>query len=190
MTRWIAAALLLAIGSPAAAQEAIVDRARALRVAGQLDASERMLTDFLARNPNHYRAHYNLGLVYEARGIRAPAGAQRSALYRTGAAHLERALKVRPANEADFTIYNSLGVMYLGVPDLAAAERSFAIGLQNQARLTPASRGKLLSNVGYLFALKGDMPRSQAMLKQAAALGSAPAQSNLSKLERAGLVKK
>jgi tetratricopeptide (TPR) repeat protein len=190
MTRGLAAALTLAIATPAAGQEAVVDQARGLRMAGNLDGSERMLADFLRRNPSHYRAHYNLGLVFEARAVRAPPGRQRSALYRQAASHLERALQVRGKAEADYTIYNSLGVMYLGVPDLGAAEKAFSTGLQNQSRLSSGSRAKLYSNVGYLFALKGDMPRSEAMLRQAAALGSAPAASNLSKLERAGLVKR
>lgn len=186
--RAVSLLLLIAVASPVLAQPAI-DQAREHRLAGRLDQSERMLATYLRANPTSYRAHYNLGLVFEARAMGEPPGPRRAAHFKTGAAHLERALRVRTADESDFTIYNTLGVMYLGIPDLANAERAFSIGLQNQARLPTASRAKLYSNVGYLFALKGDPARAETMLAQAAALGSAPARANLSKLNSAGLTK-
>ncbi|HMG47412.1 MAG TPA: hypothetical protein VK614_08135 [Allosphingosinicella sp.] len=172
------------------AQASTFEQARQARFAGRIDDAERLLTITLQGEPNNYLALYNMGLVYEARAVRAPAGEQRLGHYRTAASWLERAFRSpgRSAAGADaYTIFNSLGTMYLGLGDLNRANLYLQQGLTNQARLNDFSRGRLYGNLGYLYALQGDSRRARQFFEQGARLGSAFAQENLRRFNAAGI---
>ena len=176
-------AAALAQGSP-------LDRARTARSSGRADDAERLLAVTLRNEPNNYLALYNMGLIYEGRAVRAPAGEQRLRHYRTAAMWLERAFRSpgRGAAGADgYTIFNSLGAIYLGLADLNRANLYLQQGLSNQNRLSNSSRGELYGNLGYLYALQGDSGRARQYFSQGARLGNAFAQENLLRLDRAGI---
>lgn len=179
-------ALLLASGTAASAaaqsQVPLLEQARQARFAGRIDDAERLLNIALRSAPNDYMTLYNMGLVYEARAVRAAPGESRLQFYRTAAAWLERAFKApgrSAAGQDAFTIYNSLGTMYLGLGDLSRANAYLQEGLRNEARLSDFSRGRLYGNVGYLYALQGDPKRAQVYFQKGAALGSAYSRENL-----------
>lgn len=192
--RWLAiliatAAIQLPCGV-AFAQGSALEQARTARFAGRIDDAERHLTSALRSEPNNYLALYNMGLVYEARAVRAPAGEQRLRHYRTAAAWLERAFRSpgRAAAGADtYTIFNSLGAMYLGLGDLNRADVYLQQGLRNQSRLSDFSRGRLYGNLGYLYALQGDTRSARQFFEQGARLGSAFARENLRRFNEAGI---
>jgi tetratricopeptide (TPR) repeat protein len=172
------------------AQASALDQARAARFAGRIDDAERLLTIALRTEPNNYLMLYNMGLVYEARAVRAPAGEQRLQHYRTAAGWLERAFRSpgRASAGADaYTIFNSLGAMYLGLGDLNRADDYLQQGLRNQNRLNNSSRGRLYGSLGYLYAVQGDARRARQFFEQGARLGNAFARENLERLDRAGI---
>ncbi len=161
----------------AQAQTDPVARAKTLRYAGQLDQAESVLAGVLKTNPNHYLANYNMGLVYEARAQRVAPGIAKNAALATSAQWMEKALAIRvKTNEPEFTIYNTLGYVYLQQNNLIGADRVLNQGLPYANRLTPASRAKLYNNLGYLQARKGDRAGSIRYFNMASSVGATPSQ--------------
>ena len=137
----------------AVAQSASLEQARQARFAGRIDEADRLLGQILTRDPSNYLALYNMGLVYEARAVRARPGEPRLKHYRTAANWLERAYKSpgRANAGADtYTIYNSLGAMYLGLGDL------------QKSRTIPAARVAEFQAVERFF--KGSPLRQSGLL--------------------------
>jgi tetratricopeptide (TPR) repeat protein len=186
----LAGLIATAVATPVFAQGSAVEKARVARFAGRIDEAERQLDIALSADPSNYLALYNMGLIYEARAVRAPAGEARLRYYRTAANWLEKAFQSpkRASAGADaYTIFNSLGAMYLGFGDLQKADSYLQQGLKNEARLTAFSRGRLYGNVGYLYALQGDTKRARMYFAKGAGLGSGFAQENLRRLDAAGI---
>ena len=186
----VAGLVASALAPPALAQGSSgwVEKARTARFAGRIDEAERYLQAALRADPRNYMALYNMGLVYEARAVRAREGEARLRHYRTAASWLERAYRSpgRGSAGADaFTIFNSLGTVYIAAGDLQKADLYLQEGLRNEARLTPFSRGRLYGNVGYLYALQGDPKRARDYFARGASLGSAFAKENLRRLDAA-----
>ncbi|HEY0627131.1 MAG TPA: tetratricopeptide repeat protein [Allosphingosinicella sp.] len=172
----------------ATAQPSVLEQARTARFAGNIDEAERLLTAFLRSDPNHYLGLYNMGLVYEARAVRAPLGKARLSYYRTAAQWLEKAYRSpgrRTAGADAYTIYNSLGTMYLGLGDLTNAARYLNEGLKNEGRLSNFSKGRLYANLGYLHALQGDIPQARRYFQAGAQLDSDFAKESLRRLDAA-----
>jgi Flp pilus assembly protein TadD len=190
-TLLIASCLAAAAPLPIAAQTPLqaVDLARTARSAGRFQEAERLLRIALKSEPGNYLALYNMGLVYEAYAIRAEPGDPRVRHYRTAAQWLERAFaspqRVHAGPHA-YTIYNSLGAMYLGAQDISNAARYLEAGLRHEAQLKPDSRGKLYGNLGYLYALRGDLRRARTFFEKGAKLGSSYSAQNLARLGNAG----
>ncbi len=180
----LAVALVLGAGGAACAQPKSpeLERAKALRDSDP-DCAEAIVRGVLARSPNDYFALYHLGLIIYGRGARAPEGPDRLTQYRSAAAYLEKARAVRPVHgAADATIFNTLGVIYLAAGDLGRAQASFDEGLRNQSMLSPGSRAKLYSNIGYLKTLQGKYAEALPALQQASTLGNADARTNLGRV--------
>lgn len=194
MTRFMHSAIL-AIGialaaTTASAQTSAFERGRDARFAGRLDDAERAFAEVLRTDPNHYRALYNMGLVFEGRAVRAPAGAPRLRHFRMAASWLERAFRSpqrASGGEHALTIYNSLGLIYLALGDLQRANRYLQEGFKNRARLTDFSRGRLFANLGYLYALQGDVRNARRFFSEGSRLGSRFATENLRRLDAAGI---
>jgi tetratricopeptide (TPR) repeat protein len=165
-----------------------LEQARQARFAGRIDDAERLLIVTLRTDPTNYLALYNMGLVYEARAVRAPLGELRLRHYKTAAQWLEKAYRSpgRAHAGADaFTIYNSLGAMYLGLGDLTNARRYLQNGLKYQSRLNDFSKGRLFANVGYFYALQGDIPQARRYFESGANLDSAFAKDSLHRFDAA-----
>lgn len=184
-------ALALAFVSTAAVgEDAAFERGRAARQVGDLDAAERAFQEVLRRDPQHYRALYNMAMVFEGRGVRAPAGSARLAHFRTAAAWLDRAYrspKRATAGEHAYTIYNTRGLIYLALGDLRQARIFLLEGYKHRDRLSEKSRGRLYANLGYLYALQGDRNRALHFFREGAALKSNFATLSLQKLNAAGI---
>src|SRR5437870_936111 len=85
-------------------EKALIARSKELRLdKHDLAAAENLLKDLLKRYPNYYKAHYNLGLVY-----------QEERNYDTAIKELEAAKSIRESeNLQDYSIYNTLGWVYM-----------------------------------------------------------------------------
>ena len=94
-------AFLLIFPALLTAQDSTLEQARQARFAGRIDEAERLLILTLRRDPTNYIALYNMGLVYEARAVRAPAGEPRLRHFRMAAAWLERAYRSPGRRMAD-----------------------------------------------------------------------------------------
>jgi tetratricopeptide (TPR) repeat protein len=172
------------------AQDAPFEQARQARLAGRLDEAEPILTVIVRREPENYLGLYNLGLLYEARAVRAQEGEPRLEHYRTAAGFLERAVR-SPQRQASgshaYTIFNSIGMVYLALNDLNRAHFYLDRGLHYQAQLNDFSRGRLYGNLGYLYALEGDIPRARHYFEEGARLNSNFARENLRRFNEAGI---
>ncbi len=178
--------LMLAAAGPALSQSNPISQARDLRLGGRFDESERILNGVLRQNAGDYMALYNMGLVYEARAARLinTPGPPRVALLRTSAGWLEKALAARTrGNIGEYTIYNTLGYVYLQLGDVANADRVLTQGQGFAKLLTPASRAKFDANLGYLASLKGQPKAALQYFDKAAAGGNRAAQANQSRLK-------
>ena len=188
MIRVVIAATACAVALPAAAQTpsaAFVAGRQALR-AGQLDAAETQLRNALAAKPDDYLTLYNFGLVFEQRSRQAANPAARLDLLRTSADWLEKARAHLPTGPGtDYTIYNTLGFVYIQLGDLSRAEVRLNEGMGFINQLNPVSRGKLQANIGYVRALRGDNNGAARSFDLAARNGNAAAAANLSKLKSA-----
>lgn len=160
----------LAQADPYAAQ---MDRAKQLRVAGDLNGAQQIVDTVLIKSPGHFCASYTQGLIQLDRG-RAQEGVK------TLSATV-RALNGKPA--PDPTIYNTLGWAQMRLGQYDAAEASFKLGYQEQARLPAASRQKLLNNMGLLYRLKGQEPAARQYVQEAAKAGSPQAQVTLKQMK-------
>lgn len=177
-------ALAVATVAPSAAQERApeLEQAKALR-ARNPDAAERIVRGVLSRKPQDYFALYHLGLIEEVRATRLPPGPERLAHYRRSATWLERAKAVRASQGVqEATIFNTLGVVYLGAGEIGLAQGAFKEAVRNEAALTPSSRGKLYSNIGYLKALTGKAEQAVPDLERGAKLGNETARQNLPRI--------
>ena len=159
---------------------------RQARLDGRLDVAEALLRKVLTTAPNDYLALYNLGLVYEARSRQQPKGPARLDLLRTGASWLEKArANLASSPNADYTIFNTLGFVYIQLGDLSTAEARLNEGLRYAPQLSDVSKGKLLGNLGYVRALRGDTSGAAKYLDSAAKIGDSNAISNLQRLKSA-----
>ncbi len=178
------APLLVAVllPTPATAQQDPVARSKELRYAGNLDAAANVLRPVLARDPKHYLANYNMGLVEEARAQRLTGDEKRFRLL-TAAAFMERALAVNAVqNPREYTLFSTLGYVYLQLNDIANADRVLSQGLAFASRLSPTSRSKLYNNLGYLSTLKGDRAAAIRYYDLAKSGGIAGAEANARRL--------
>ncbi|WP_309646487.1 hypothetical protein [Phenylobacterium sp.] len=167
----------LCLAAPAAAQvdpfAAQLDRAKQVRISGDLGGSEQIVRAVLASSPGHFRANYTLGLIQLDRG-------QANAGRLTLTATVDR-LKGQPA--PDPTIYNTLGWVQMRAGQFDKAEASFKQGYAQQARLTPASRQKLLNNMALLSRLRGRDTDALKYTQEAVRAGSPQAQTTLGVLQ-------
>ena len=173
-TSSIIAVALLCISIPAVAQtssvaEREIDAAKSLRLRGEYAAAEQKLNQVLQSQPEHFRATYNLGLAYSQSGKTTQA-----------IQSLERATTLREkSNAQDFTIYNTLGYLYMREGDYASAEKQFLKGLQFKDRLSPNSRGLLTNNLGTLYLSQGKVDQAVPLFQEAVKAGNAAAKINL-----------
>lgn len=152
--------------------DARLNQAKQLRVAGNLAGSERVVQEVLRQSPGHFRATYTLGLIQLDRG-QSEAGVRTLNAAVTG-------LKGRPA--PDPTIYNTLGWAQMKAGRFEQAEAAFKLGYADRARLTPASRQKLLNNMSLLYRLKGQPGVGKQYVQEAARAGSPQAQTTLQQM--------
>jgi tetratricopeptide (TPR) repeat protein len=157
------------------AYEQRLNQAKQQRISGDLSGAQRSVAAVLAADPGHFRANYQLGLIQLDQGRR-----------KDGVATLRKTIEgLKGAPAPDPTIYNTLGWALLQSGQLYAAEKPFLQGYAERARLTPASRAKLLNNMGLLYRLMGRNDLSSRYVSEAAAGGNVPAQQTLARTQSA-----
>lgn len=186
ITSILATALFVAeLATPALAQTDPVALAKIQRSAGQLDQAEATLRNILKTDPNHYLANYNMGLIYEARAQMLQA-TERTPLLLISASWLERTRTLRnnpKLNIQEYTIYNTLGYVYLQLREITKAEAVLTEGKQYEMLLSATARAKLNNNFGYLASLKGDRAAASVYFNKSARIGNPVAQRNVARLK-------
>lgn len=173
----VAAIATLSLATAALAQtdpySAQMDRAKQLRVAGDLNGAQQIVSSVLKASPGHFRASYTQGLIQLDHG-------QAQDGVRTLSATVRR-LNGQPA--PDPTIYNTLGWAQMRLGQYDAAEASFKLGYAEQARLPAASRQKLLNNMSLLYRLRGQETTARQYVQEAVKAGSPQAQVTLKQMK-------
>jgi Flp pilus assembly protein TadD len=128
----------------------------------------------LSHQPNHFAAHYNLGLALTEQKD-----------YSKGIAALERARELREKEKLkDVTIYNSLGWAYILAGQNTDAEKYLLIAEKNETQLITASQARVYNNLGWLYLTTGQLDKARSPLEHASTrLNSATAKQNLALLE-------
>lgn len=106
-----------------------------------LDGAEKILLEVLGKYPNYYKAHYNLGLVYQDKSN-----------YDAAIQELEKARAIREKqNLAEYSIYNTLGWAYMLQGNKNKAEESYFLGLKYKAQNTSESNRRLYTNMAWFY---------------------------------------
>lgn len=140
-------------------EKALVTRSKELRLdKHDLAAAESVLKDVLKRYPNYYKAHYNLGLVYQEEGN-----------YDSAVSELETAKSIRESeNLQDYSIYNTLGWVYMQKGETKTAENYYLQALQYESKNSPDSNTRLYNNLGWFYYTLGKPDEAQKYVDVAA----------------------
>jgi Tfp pilus assembly protein PilF len=133
-----------------------VNDAKEKQVNGRdLDLAAAELRDVLTKQPNYYRALFNLGLIYQSQG-KADEALQT----------LLKAKQIRDENHIpDSAILNTVGWAYLAAGKLDAAESALLEALKEQPQNSPTNE-RVLNNLGYLYLQKGETDKAKSFLRQ------------------------
>ena len=170
------------------ADSLIVDQAKSLRLERKFDAAIEQLKPLIKREPEYYRAMYQLALACAERAQSADkqAGDIENAdkWFRTAIAQKERLSAVgKPLNE--YTIYNSYGWFLMETGHFKEAEASLLKGLNEIDKLpTVQSQQRVLNNLAIVYKRQGRFDEAADLSKKAIALGSITAQKNLIELQQ------
>jgi Tfp pilus assembly protein PilF len=150
-----------------------VDEAKEKQVNGSdLDQAESILSDVLKRQPNYYRALYNLGLVYQSKGENEKAI---ETLKQAEAIRYEQGIP-------DNSILNSLGWTYMNGGDLDKAEDYLKAAYATQSENSPVTNERIVNNLGFLYLQKGQTVEARKYLNEAKEKYKSAAAENILKL--------
>jgi Tfp pilus assembly protein PilF len=133
-------------------EKALVTQAKESRLdQHDLAAAENVLKDVLKRYPNYYKAHYNLGLVYQEDGH-----------YDSAISELETARSIRESqNLQDYSIYNTLGWVYMQKGEMTTAEKYYLKALNYESKNSPDSNTRLYNNLSWFYYTLGKPDQAQ-----------------------------
>ena len=121
-------------------------------------AAEKVLLGVVQRYPDYYKGHYNLGLVYQEKGD-----------YERAIAELERAKSIRESqNLTDYSIYNTLGWVWMLKGDTTAAEGYYKLALQYESKNTPDTNTRLYNNLSWFYYALGKPDEARKYVNVAA----------------------
>lgn len=132
-------------------EKKLVTQAKALRLQEHDDAAEKILEDVIARHGDYYKAHYNLGLVYQDQGD-----------YDRAVAELDKARSIRESqNLAEYSIYNTLGWCYMLKGDTKSAEKYYTVALQHESENSRDTNIRLYNNLSWMYYHMGNVDEAR-----------------------------
>ncbi len=127
------------------------------RARGDLAAAKRQLHELLEHKPDYYLANYNLGLVYL--DLKLP---------ELAVEYLEKAAAIRTRQGInDYTIYNTLGWVYMSLKRYTDAERSYLRSIDYEASNSEELNRKTYQNLGALYYILQDTQSARKYLNVA-----------------------
>ncbi len=170
------------------ADSLIVDQAKSLRLERKFDAAIEQLKPLIKREPEYYRAIYQLALACaeRAQSVNKQVGDIENAdkWFRTAIAQKERLSAAgKPLNE--YTIYNSYGWFLMETGRFKEAEASLLKGVNELDKLpTVQSQQRVLNNLAIVYKRQGRFTEAADLSKKAIALGSVTAQKNFVEIQQ------
>ena len=165
-----------------------VDQAKNWRLERKYDDSINLLLPLVKREPEYYRAMYQLALAYAERAQSAskqPKDIENADnWFRMAITEKERLSAAgKPLNE--YTIYNSYGWFLMETGRFKDAEASLLKGLNELDKLpTVQSQQRVLNNLAIVYKRQGRFDEAAELSKKAIALGSVTAQKNFVEIQQ------
>ncbi len=165
-----------------------VDKAKTLRLERKYDDSINLLLPLVKREPEYYRAMYQLALACAERAqsaFKQPKDIENAdKWFRMAIAEKERLRAAgKPLNE--YTIYNSYGWFLMEVGRFKDAEASLLKGLNELDKLPSVqSQQRVLNNLAIVYKRQGRFNEATELSKKAIALGSVTAQKNYVEIQQ------
>lgn len=165
-----------------------VDSAKSLRLAQRYDDSINLLLPIAKREPQYYRAMYQLALACAERAqspSKQPKDIENAdKWFRLAITEKERlAAAGTPLDE--YTIYNSYGWFLIENGRMKEAEMSLLKGVNELDKLPSVqSRQRVLNNLSLVYKQQRRFAEAEEMSKRAVALGSVTAQKNLTEIQQ------
>jgi len=131
--------------------------ARELRKQGQLEEAQAGLENVLKKQPDYYRALYNLALVHVERRE-----------YREAVGILQKALAVQKDRDIDDPkIYSSMGWLYMQLKLPEESEKYLKLAENHLDGMDPDVREGVLNNLGTLYLNRKQYDQADKYFKQA-----------------------
>jgi Tfp pilus assembly protein PilF len=165
-----------------------VDTAKNLRLAQRFNESIDLLLPIAKREPEYYRAMYQLALACAERAqspSKQPKDIENAdKWFRMAIAQKEQLQAVgKPLDE--YTIYNSYGWFLIENGRFKEAEASLLKGLNELDKLpSVTSRQRVLNNLSLVYKRQGRFKEAAEMSKKAVELGSPTAKKNLIEIQQ------
>lgn len=170
-----------------------VDKAKTLRLEKKFDASIDLLLPLAKREPQYYRAMYQLALACAERAQSTSRKEKdienADKWFRLAIAEKERlSAQGKPLNE--YTIYNSYGWFLMETGRFKDAEDTFLKGIKELDKLPTVSQQRILNNLSIVYKNQGRWKEAAELSKRAVDLGSTTAQKNLREIQQIAKSKK
>jgi len=166
----------------------IVDQAKALRLERKYDQAIEQLKPLIKREPEYYRAMYQLALACAERAQSSSRQegdiANADKWFLAAIAEKERlSASGNPLNE--YTIYNSYGWFLMETGRFKDAEFALQKGLSELDKLPSVqSQQRVLNNLAIVYKRQGRFDEAAELSKKAIALGSITAQKNYVEIQQ------
>jgi Tfp pilus assembly protein PilF len=165
-----------------------VDTAKNLRLAQRYNESIDLLLPIAKREPEYYRAMYQLALACAERAQSAskqPKDIENADKWFRIAIAQKEQLQAAGKPLDEYTIYNSYGWFLIENGRFKEAEASLLKGLNELDKLpSVTSRQRVLNNLSLVYKQQGRLKEAADLSKKAIELGSATAQKNLVEIQQ------
>ncbi|RZA06397.1 MAG: tetratricopeptide repeat protein [Moraxellaceae bacterium] len=165
-----------------------VDTAKNLRLAQRFNESIELLLPIAKREPDYYRAMYQLALACAERAQSAskqPKDIENADKWFRMAIAQKEQLQAAGKPLDEYTIYNSYGWFLIENGRFKEAEASLLKGLAELDKLPSAtSRQRVLNNLSLVYKRQGRFNEAADLSKKAIDLGSLTAQKNLIEIQQ------
>lgn len=171
-----------------------VDNAKNLRLAQRFNESIELLLPIAKREPEYYRAMYQLALACAERAqstSKQPKDIENADKWFRMAIAQKEQLQAAGKPLDEYTIYNSYGWFLIENGRFKDAETSLLKGLNELDKLpSVTSRQRVLNNLSLVYKQQGRFKEAADLSKKAIELGSITAQKNLVEIQQMAKSKK
>lgn len=165
-----------------------VDNAKNLRLAQRFNESIELLLPIAKREPEYYRAMYQLALACAERAQSAskqPKDIDNADRWFRMAIAQKEQLEAAGKPLDEYTIYNSYGWFLIENGRFKEAEANLLKGLKELDKLpSTTSRQRVLNNLSLVYKQQGRLREAADLSKKAVELGSMTAQKNLVEIQQ------